>query len=90
MKTISDYLFYDSWLLNELNLKEGEEYIVLEDLCDLRNGLVVTFAGFNDIDNHYGICVFIDSEGAVLEVSGDFSGPEHDRVKKLKRAIKKV
>ena len=89
MKKLSDYIFYNSWLLKELNLTDGEEYVVLEDLCDLRAGLVVKFAGFSDVDNHYGICVFVDSAGTVLEVPGDFASREHTRVIQLKRSIKK-
>lgn len=73
MKNISDYIFYDSWQLKELNLKQGNAYIVLSDLGDLKTGKIVKFIGFDDIDNHYGKFVFTDSKGQVIEVCGDFS-----------------
>lgn len=88
MKQLSDYIFYNSWQLNELNLKQGSDYLILVDLGDLRKGQVVKFAGFDDVDNHYGIFVFMDSTGAVLEVKGDFSASESDKLIELKRAIK--
>lgn len=88
MKQLSDYTFYNSWQLNELNLKQGSDCLILEDLGDLRKGQVVSFAGFDDVDNHYGIFVFTDSTGAVLEVKGDFSGSESYKLIELKRAIK--
>ncbi|PTU73464.1 hypothetical protein DBO85_14145 [Pseudomonas mangrovi] len=90
VKTITDYVFSNSWQLNELNMRPGDEYSVLADLCDLRQGEVVRFIGFDDVDNHYGIFVFIRADGAVLEVSGDFSGPGHAHLQGLRASLAKV
>lgn len=87
---VTDYIFYNSWQPNELGLTQGLDYLVLKDLDDLHAGQIVTFAGFDDIDNHYGIFVFIDSQGQILEVKGDFSGPDHSKVKELRLAIANV
>lgn len=87
MKTISDYIFSTMWQLATLGLQPNATYSVLADLGDLRKGDVVTFVGFDDVDNHYGIFVFTDANGSVLEVSGDFSGPQHTAVKNLKAAL---
>lgn len=88
MKKISDYiLFYDSWQLRELNLKPGEEYLVVTDLGHIKKDNLVKFIGFDDVDNHYGIFVFTDSDGNVLEVSGDFSGSSS--LKRLEAALSK-
>jgi hypothetical protein len=90
MKKISDYVFYDSWQLKELDLRRGNDYVVSNDLGDLKKGKTVRFVGFDDVDNHYGVFVFTDSEGVVLEVSGDFSGSEHVRYLELKQALNKA
>ncbi len=87
MKKISDYIFSTMWQLDTMNLRPNASYTVLADLGDLRQGDVVTFVGFDDVDNHYGIFVFTDADGNVLEVSGDYSGPEHSAVKRLKAAL---
>lgn len=86
---VTDYIFYNSWQLNDLDLTQGSDYLVLNDVGDLRKEQIVKFAGFDDIDNHYGIFVFIDSQGQILEVNGDFSGPNHSRFKELRLAIAK-
>jgi hypothetical protein len=90
MKKITDYIFYDSWQPNELHMKPNEEYFVRMDLGDLKKGDFVKFVGFDDVDNHYGIFVFLDSTGKVLEVSGDYSGPNHSCMKNLKLALSKT
>ncbi|TCI01132.1 hypothetical protein EZV61_19175 [Corallincola luteus] len=90
MKKITDYIFYDSWQLSALNLVSGDNYVVLEGLCDLKANELVEFKGFSDIDNHFGKFIFVNSDGEVLEVSGDFSSQEHHRFKELKLAIKKA
>lgn len=90
MKNITDYVFSHSWQLNELNMRPGEEFSVLADLCDLRQGEVVRFIGFDDVDNHYGIFVFTSVDGAVLEVSGDFSGPGHSQLQALKASLARI
>ena len=87
MKKLTDYIFYDSWQLDELNIKSYEEYLVLSDLGDLKKGEKVRFIGFDDVDNHYGIFVFVDAAGRVLEVSGDCSGRDHACIKGLKAAL---
>ena len=68
------YTFYDSWQPNALGLVPNEQYRVLADLGPLQQGAVVTYAGFDDVDNHFGIFVFVDAQDEVLEVRGDFSG----------------
>lgn len=87
MKKVSDYIFYDSWQLRELGLTPNEEYKVLLDVGDLKKGAAVKFIGFDDVDNHYGIFVFTDAEGKILEVSGDCSGPNHSCIAGLKIAL---
>ncbi|WP_305824972.1 hypothetical protein [Massilia brevitalea] len=87
MKKISDYNFSDSWTVKELNLKLNAEYLVLEDVGHLKKDQLVKFVGFDDVDNHYGIFVFVGADGKVLEVSGDFSGATHSSMVNLKRAL---
>ncbi len=87
MKKISDYIFYDSWQSKDLDIKPGQEFTVLMDFGDLKKGALVRFVGFDDVDNHFGIFVFTDAKGAVLEVAGDFSGPDHWSFKNLKNAL---
>lgn len=87
MKKISDYIFYNSWVLGEVNIQPNEEYLVLTDVGDLKQGERVRFVGFDDVDNHYGIFVFVDAQDRVLEVSGDCAGPNHSCVQNLKRAL---
>jgi hypothetical protein len=90
MKKISDYVFFDSWQIKELNLKPGNEYFIANDICDLKKRTIVKFVGFDDIDNHYGIFVFTDPDGAFLEVWGDFSSPNHGRTLELKKALSRA
>jgi hypothetical protein len=73
MKKISDYNFVYPWKSSRLNLTSNEEYIVLKDIDDLKKGDLVKFIGYDAVDNHFGIFVFTDSNGRVLEVRGDFS-----------------
>lgn len=87
MKLLSDYTFYDSWQLRELNLTAGHHYRVLHDAGDLRQGDIVQFAGFDDVDNHFGIFVFLDANGQVREVAGDCAGPQHSCMRELKLAL---
>ncbi len=87
MKKLSDYNFCDSWVFREVDLESYAEYVVLADLCDLKKGERVKFIGFDDVDNHYGIFVFVDADGAVREVYGDFAGRTHPRLLELKAAI---
>ncbi|HBF50358.1 MAG TPA: hypothetical protein DDX04_08295 [Massilia sp.] len=90
MKKISDYRFHDSWVLDELDIRPDEEFLVAKDIGDLKEGQRVTFLGFDDVDNHYGIFVFVDPDGKVLEVAGDFSGPRHSSMTNLKLSLSKT
>ena len=89
MRKISDYIFCDSWQLNGMNLSPNEEYVVRMDIGDLKEGELVKFIGFDDVDNHYGIFVFQNSKDEVLEVSGDCSGQNHSCITDLKNALSK-
>lgn len=89
MKKVTDYIFSSPGRFEKLILEQGSDYLVLNDMGDLRKGQIVKFAGFSDVDNHYGIFVFVDSKGKVLEVTGDFSSLEHPHVRKLELAIKR-
>ena len=84
------YTFHDSWQLKELNLVPNERYRVLYDVGDLKKGEIVSFIGFDDVDNHYGIFVFNNDSGKILEVTGDFSGPNHSRMVALGGALSKA
>lgn len=90
MKKLTDYNFCKSWQLGELNIKPNDEYVVLCDLGGLKKGDLVRFVGFDDVDNHYGIFVFVDSNDRVLEVSGDCSGPNHSCLRDLKSALSRT
>lgn len=85
---LTDYNFGASWHRNQLDIKPSEEYVVLTDLGDLKKGERVKFIGYDDVDNHFGIFVFVDTEGKVLEVSGDFAGT--DRVRQVELALSKA
>jgi hypothetical protein len=87
MKKISDYIFSPSWQLGRLKIAPNQKYAVLVDLGDLNKGDLVTFVGYDDVDNHCGIFVFTDSAGQVLEVSGDCAGPNHQCLLDLERAL---
>ncbi|MCC2960443.1 hypothetical protein LK540_08360 [Massilia sp. IC2-278] len=89
MKKITDYNFSDAWAVREVNLKTNEEYLVVNDLGDLKKGDLVKFVGFDDVENHYGVFVFVDANGTILEVSGDFSSPTHSSMTNLKLALSK-
>lgn len=88
MKPLSDYTFYDAWQLRDLAMQPLDTYRVLADIGQLKEGQVVKFIGFDDVDNHYGIFVFTDGDGNVLEVSSDFSGPAS--LTELKAALAKA
>jgi hypothetical protein len=88
MKKITDYNLGDSWHLRQLSMKPNEEFIVLTDVDDLKKDDQVKFIGFDDVDNHYGIFVFLNAQGEVLEVRGDFSGSES--LHKVERALSRI
>ncbi|MCD2515217.1 hypothetical protein LQ564_02695 [Massilia sp. G4R7] len=87
MKALSDYNFCNSWVLREVNLTPNEDYLVLMDVGELKQGERVRFVGFDDVDNHYGIFVFVDAQDRILEVSGDCAGENHSCVQNVKRAL---
>ena len=88
MKKRDHHTFYDSWQLRELQIEPGQQFVAQIDLDDLKKGTVLTFTGFDDVDNHFGIFVFTDADNNVLEVRGDFSGPAS--LQKLKMALSKA
>jgi hypothetical protein len=51
----------------------GHRYRVIQDLGELRAGMIVRFVGIDDIDNHYGIGEFTGPDGERLGVPGDYS-----------------
>jgi len=89
MKQIADYNFIDSWAVDELGVEPNEEYLVLNDFRQLKKGQLVRFVGFDDVDNHYGIFVFADADGNLLEAYGDFSSATHSSMTELKSALSK-
>jgi hypothetical protein len=90
MKKLSDYIFGSAWQPGNLGMKPYEEFVVLFDLGDLKKGAVVKFIGFDDVDNHYGIFVFVDQKDKVLEVSGDCSGPNNSCLRDLRIALSRI
>jgi len=84
---LSDYIFDSASQFKHVNLTSYKEYLVLVDIGDLKKGDVVKFIGYAEVDNHYGIFVFTDSAGGVLEVSGDFS---RSALEELRRALSEV
>ena len=84
----ADYNLHDHpWTLGELAIRTGQQYVARTDLGDLKQGDVVQFVGFDDVDNHYGIFLFTDATGNLLEVAGDFAGPNHPRFKELEMGL---
>jgi hypothetical protein len=57
-------------------LVTNRRYRVKKALGGLSPGDVVTFAGFDDIDNHYGEYVFVKANGERVAIGGDYSRPE--------------
>lgn len=90
MKKLTDYNFCNSWQLGELNIKPNDEYVVQFDLGGLKKGGLVRFVGYDDVGNHYGIFVFVDSTGRVLEVSGDCSGRNSSCFTDLNSALSRI
>ena len=85
---LSDYIFDSGWEFKHVNLRSYKEYLLLVDIGDLKKDDLVKFIGYADVDNHYGIFVFTDSAGGVLEVSGDFS--HHAASEELRHALSEV
>ncbi len=68
----------------------GQRYRVLESIGDLVAGTVVTFAYFDDIDNHYGRYEFTDESGKTVSVGGDFSTPRNSPLGETHRYLAEV
>ena len=77
MKKLSDYIFSPGWENSKGTLRSNEQYVVLKDVGQLKQGEQVKFIGYDDVDNHYGIFVFVDANDNILEVNGDFCGLAH-------------
>lgn len=84
MKKLSDYNF-STYGGNKRGLQWNEQYVVLKDIGQLKQGEQVKFIGYDDVDNHYGIFVFVDENDNILEVNGDFCGA--DSTKELETAL---
>ncbi len=89
MVLLSDYIFYDSWLLKELNLTVGQLYIATKNVGKISKGEAIRFEGFDDIDNHYGILVFT-CNGEIREINGDFSGPDHYSANEVRNSLSQL
>ena len=88
-RAISDYTFYNSWILKEIGIQPNEAFSVTQDIGDLRTGEQVVFVGYDDVDNHYGIFVFTNARNEILEVTGDFLSLTGTRLNSLKNALEK-
>jgi hypothetical protein len=58
-------------------LQRGRRYRVLQPIRQLSAGEVVTYQGFDDVDNHYGRYLFAGPDGRELVVDGDCSTPSN-------------
>lgn len=90
MRNIADYIFGDRWWHDVYGIAPGRTYAVSANVGELEKGSLVEFIGFADADNHFGIFVFTDAKGEVLEVRGDFSAPDGTAVKDLQTALSKT
>ena len=68
----------------------GQRYRVLQSIGELREGMVVRFIGFEDIDNHYGVYEFAGPDGSKLAVGGDYSTPRNSPLGQAHRYLKPV
>lgn len=73
MKLLTDYILYDAWQEKKLGIKAGERFKVTQPIGKLKIGDEVTYVGFDDVDNHYGIFVFKNQSNEPLEICRDFS-----------------
>ncbi|MFV8751826.1 hypothetical protein ACNOYE_14875 [Nannocystaceae bacterium ST9] len=71
-------------------LVPGRRYRVLESVQELREGMIVRFERFDDVDNHYGRYEFVDAEGRALAVCGDFSSPRSSPLAEVHRQLAPV
>lgn len=68
----------------------GHDYRVIKSIGELRKGMIVRFVGFDDVDNHYGIYQFADSDGRTLGVPGDYSTPRNSPLGQAHRYLEPV
>jgi hypothetical protein len=71
-------------------LLPGHRYRVLADIGQLREGMVVRFVGFDDIDNHYGVYEFEQLDGCKVGVAGDYSSPRHSPLAQAHRYLESL
>lgn len=71
-------------------LVPGERYRVRQPIGQLVAGTIVTFVGFEDIDNHHGRYQFRDGSGAIVVVDGDFSTPRHSPLGETHRYLERA
>jgi hypothetical protein len=90
MRKITDYTYYKSRQAEELGIKANDRLSVLHDIGELKKGDVVTYIGFDDVDNHFGVFVFTNQKDEVVVVSGDFSSYTGPFMDELKAALLKA
>ncbi|HLT36909.1 MAG TPA: hypothetical protein VK034_11510 [Enhygromyxa sp.] len=71
-------------------LTPGHRYRVLQDIGELREGMIVRFVGFDDIDNHYGIYEFAGPDDCKLGVPGDYSTPRNSPLAQTHRYLEAI
>ena len=72
MKSLTDYIFYNSWQEKKLGIKTGDRFKVIIPIGKLNINDEVTYVGYDDVDNHYGIFVFKNNANEPLEIGQDF------------------
>ena len=71
-------------------IRVGHHYRVVASIQGLREGMVVRFVGFDDIDNHYGRYEFITRAGEAVAVSGDFSTLRNSPLGEAHRFLERI
>jgi hypothetical protein len=59
-------------------------------LGELKVGDDVTYAGFSDIDNHYGIWVFKNNRNEPLEIAGDFCNVHESFISNFYASLERI
>ncbi len=77
LEAIAAALQAEATLLTLDRLEPGKRYRVRASIQELAEGVIVTYRGFDDIDNHYGSHDFMSAEGKLVSVKGDYSVPHH-------------
>ncbi len=90
MKLLTEYIFYNAWQETRLNLTAGDCFTVTQALGKLSCGDEVTYVGFEDVDNHYGIFVFKNQKNQALEIGGDFSTLSDQFISEFNTALQKI